>query len=145
MNLVRWDSLRELQDMTGRLSRLAGFAGRDEAMAPPDWIPPVDVVETREEYRVEVDLPDVRPDKVKVTVEDRLLRIEGERQPRKKEDGWTFHRVERPCGRFARTFVLPEDGDDGKLDAAFKDGILTVRVPKSERAKPKNIEVKLAA
>lgn len=80
-----------------------------------------------------------------MSVENRLLHIEGERHARKNEEGLTFHRVERPCGRFARTFVLPEDGDDGKLAAAFKDGMLTVRVAKNERAKPRSIEVKMAA
>ena len=88
-------------------------------------------------------MPEVRKDDVKVTVQDDVLTITGERTLEKEEKGRKYHRVERAYGRFARSFTLPEDADGNKVAAEFKDGVLKVHLPKSERAKPKSIEVKI--
>jgi HSP20 family protein len=103
----------------------------------------VDIVEHDTEYLIKAELPGVKKDDVKVTVQDDVLTITGERTFEKEEKGRKYHRVERAYGRFARSFTLPEDSDGNKVAAEFNDGVLKVHLPKSERAKPKSIEVKI--
>ena len=86
----------------------------------------------------------MKKEDVKVTVENGLLTISGERKFEKEEKKKKYHRVERGYGTFMRSFALPDDADFGKVNAEFKDGVLTVHVPKSEHAQPKQIEVKVA-
>jgi HSP20 family protein len=104
----------------------------------------VDISENDKEYFINVELPGVNKEDVRVTVENGLLTITGERKEEKEEKGKKFHRVERMYGTFLRTFTLPDGAAGDKISAEFKDGILKVRLPKSEEAKPKSIEVKVA-
>jgi len=103
----------------------------------------VDIVEDENEYLIKAELPEVKKDDVKVTVQDDVLTISGERMFEKEEKGRKYHRMERAYGSFARSFTLPEDADGVKVAAEFKDGVLKVHLPKSEQAKPKSIEVKI--
>jgi HSP20 family protein len=80
----------------------------------------------------------------KVTVEDGLLTIQGERKQEKEEKGKRFHRIERSYGSFMRSFDVPDNADEGKARAEFKDGMLTLTLPKSEKAKPKALEVRIS-
>lgn len=140
MSLVRWYPFHVL----GRpLPAPAHRSGR-ESLSVPEWAPVVEVAETPEEYLVKVELPGVPRDDVRVSVEEGVLRIEGERRFEKEEEGKRFHRVERSYGSFARSFVAPDDVDAGKVTATFKDGVLSVHLPKSEQAKPRSIEVQAA-
>lgn len=107
------------------------------------WAPLVDITEDDKEYLIKAELPEVRKHEVKVTVENGLLVISGERSFEKEENGKRYHRVERAYGNFARSFAVPDDADDAKVNAEFKDGMLTVHLAKRETAKPKNIEVKV--
>jgi HSP20 family protein len=146
MSIVRWDPFRELEDMSNRLNRMfgrsdLGFA-RD-ALARTDWAPAVDIVETPEEFQVKTDLPEMNKDDIKVAVEDNTLRISGERKHEKEEKGKKYHRTERYYGTFMRAFTLPENVDASKLDAKFQNGVLTVRVPKTEKVKAKSVDVKI--
>jgi len=100
-------------------------------------------VEDENEYLIKAELPEVKKDDVKVTVQDDVLTISGERMFEKEEKGRKYHRMERAYGSFARSFTLPEDADGEKVAAEFKDGVLKVHLPKSEQAKPKSIEVKI--
>ena len=93
---------------------------------------------------VTAELPGVNKEDIKVSVHDNVLSITGERKYEKEEKGKKYHRVERAYGSFMRSFTLPEDADGTKVTAEYKDGLLNVRVPKSEKAKPKTIEVKVA-
>jgi HSP20 family protein len=151
MSLVRWDPFRELEEMSTRLNRFfghqmpsrpAGDAGKD-AMMTFDWAPTVDVVETPEEFQLKVELPEVKKEDVKVSVDHGVLRLEGERRQEKEDKGKKYHRIERSYGSFLRTFTLPDNIDDTKVRAEFKDGMLNVRLPKTEKSKPKAIEVKV--
>lgn len=147
MSIVRWDPFRELEEVSERLNRVFGRSivageGKD-AMTTFDWAPSVDVLETNEDFQVKAELPDVKKEDVKVSVDGGVLRIQGERKQEKEEKGKKWHRVERSYGSFLRTFTLPENIDDAKVQADFKDGILNVRLPKSEKAKPKSVEVKI--
>lgn len=116
----------------------------EESMTVPEWAPAVDIIEDDKEYLIKVELPEVQKDAVKVTVEGGTLTISGERQAEKEEKGRKFHRVERYYGRFVRSFAIPDDAEDGKVNAEFKDGVLRVHLTKSEKARPKQIEVKVS-
>jgi HSP20 family protein len=148
--LTRWDPFKELDELQNRLSTLFGRApvrkdgGREEAMTLAEWAPLVDIIEEEKEYRIKAELPEVNKSNVKVTVQDDVLTIAGERTFEKEDTGRKYHRVERAYGSFARSFTLPEDADAAKVSADFKDGVLIVHLPKSEKARPKSIEVKVA-
>jgi HSP20 family protein len=150
MSIVRWDPFRELEDMSHRLNRVFGRSGLARGTEDKgefvtfDWAPSVDIAETAEAFEIKAELPDLRKEDVKVSVEDGQLRISGERKQEKEEKGKKFHRVERSYGSFMRSFSLPENVDDAKLSAEYKDGVLNVRLPKTERAKPKAIAVKVS-
>ena len=142
------DTLRDLQHMSDRIDRLlAGrnvpSAGRDEAMALVDWAPAIDVMETNEEFQIRAELPGVEKKDVKLSVENGVLLISGHREQEKEEKGKRYHKIERAYGNFARSFTVPEAVDPEKVTADFKNGLLTVRLPKSEKARPKSIEVQV--
>jgi HSP20 family protein len=148
MTLVRWDPFRELEDVSDRLNRMISrpalprTSGK-ETMVVADWVPSVDVSETEGEYQIKAEIPDVKKEDVKVTVEDGVLTIQGERRQEKEEKGKKYHRVECSYGSFVRSFTLPDLVDEEKVKAEFKDGVLNLKLPKSEKAKPKAIEVKV--
>ena len=148
MNMMRWDPLRELDDMSTRLSRLAGIvprrSGDDAGTYFADWAPAMDVQETDKEYLIKADLPDVKKEDVKVAFEEGVLSVEGERKQEKEEQGKKFHRIERAYGKFVRRMAMPTDVDAGKIAAEFKDGVLNVHLPKSPATQPKAIDIKVA-
>src|SRR5690242_3068100 len=148
MRPISRDTLRDLQNMSDRLDRLLigrniPSAGRDEAMALIDWAPAVDVMETDDEFQIRAELPGVEKKDVKLSVENGVLLISGHREQEKEEKGKRYHKIERAYGNFARSFTVPEAVDAEKVTAEFKHGLLTVRLPKSEKARPKSIEVKV--
>jgi HSP20 family protein len=148
MSIVRWDPFRELEDVNSRLNRLFNRSALTreegkEAMLAFDWAPSVDITESNEEFLIKAELPGVNKDDVKVDIENGVLRIQGERKQEKEEKGKKFHRVERSYGSFLRTFALPTNIEETKLQAQYKDGVLVVHLPKSAAAKPKTVEVKV--
>jgi HSP20 family protein len=104
----------------------------------------VDIKEDEKEYLIKAELPDMKKEDVRLTVENEVLAISGERTFEKEEKGKKYHRIERAYGSFVRSFSLPEDADGGKVTAEFKDGMLHVHLPKSQKPKPKAIEIKVA-
>ena len=147
--LTRWNPLRELEDFQNRiLSAFNPSSSRhgngQESLTMAEWMPVVDISEDDKEYLITAELPEVKKEDVRVTVENGVLTITGERKFEKEEKGKRWHRVERSYGSFARSFALPENGDAAKVNAEFKDGLLKVRVAKSEAARPKQIEVKVS-
>lgn len=151
MAIVRWDPFRELEEMSDRLNRMitrpgaAQPAGQGkEVMTVADWAPTVDISETDAEYAIKAELPEVKKEDVKVTVEDGVLTLQGERKQEKEEKGKKYHRIERSYGRFVRSFTLPDTVDESKVKAEYTDGVLHLHLPKSEKAKPKQIDVKIA-
>ncbi len=103
----------------------------------------MDIEETDKNYMIRAELPGLDKDKVKVSVEDGVLMLSGERNLERKVEGKTFHRVERSHGTFSRSFTLPEDADAKKVNANYRDGLLEVSVTKREDGKPKAIEVRV--
>ena len=142
--LTRWEPL-ELEDVQNRLSRVFGRRGNgNDEITLADWAPLADITEDDKEYVIKAELPDVKKEDVRVTVENGVLTISGERKFEKEEKKKKYHRIERAYGTFVRSFTLPDVADAGKVKAEFKNGVLTVHVPKSEKAKPKQVEVNIA-
>ena len=147
-NLTRWDPFREMDDLQKRLNSIFGLSparqinGKEE-MTVAQWLPLVDITEDDKEYLIKAELPEVRKEDVKVTVENGVLTISGERKLEKEEKDKRYHRIERAYGSFTRSFQVPDDADEAKVGAEFKDGVLVVRLAKSEKARPKSIEVKV--
>jgi len=108
------------------------------------WSPAVDIREREDAYLVEVELPGLTKDDVKITMENNILTIQGEKKHEKEEKRGDYHRTERVYGSFQRSFTLPSSVKNDKIEAQYKNGILTVSLPKVEEAKPKAIEVKVS-
>jgi len=147
--LIRWDPFKDMDELQSRLTKLFGLTpartgnGGQELMTVSQWTPSVDIIEDEKEWLVKTELPEVKKEDVKVTVEDGVLTITGERKLEKEEKDKKYHRIERSYGNFLRSFTLPDGADGTKVNAEFKDGVLKVHLPKSEKAKPKAVEVKL--
>lgn len=154
MSLIRWNPTHELErwpsDFFGiqrDINRLfdnffRGGMQSDEPMSA-FWTPAVDIAEQENEYIVTMDLPGVAKEDVTISLESNILTIRGERKQEKEVKNKSLHRVERTYGSFQRSFTLPTTVKSDKIDALFKDGVLQVTLPKSEEAKPKQIEVKV--
>lgn len=146
--LARSNPFREMERMQREMDRLFNggltrFTRGEEAMTITEWSPSVDISEDDKEFVVKAELPEVKKDDVKVTVEDDVLTIRGERKAEQEEKGKKYHRIERSYGSFERSFTLPEVTDASKISSEFKDGVLTVHLPKNPNAKPKAIEIKV--
>jgi HSP20 family protein len=146
--ITRWNPWKELEEMEKRLSTVFGrvpVAGGEnkEAITVAEWSPLVDITEDDKEYVIKAEIPEMKKEDIKVNVNEDVLTISGERKYEKEEKGKKYHRVERAYGSFMRSFTLPEDADAAKVSAEYKDGVLKVHLPKSEKAKPKSIEVKV--
>jgi HSP20 family protein len=148
--LARWDPFKEMEDVRNRLNSIFGRVasrvenGKEESITIPEWSPVVDITEDEKEYVVKAELPEIRKEDVKVTVENGTLSISGERKFEKEEKDRKYHRIERSYGSFVRSFILPEGADASKVAAEARDGVLTIHLPKSEKARPKAIEVKVS-
>jgi HSP20 family protein len=140
MALVRWDP-RELATMeVDRLNRMfSDFYGENFSR---NWLPPVDIYETDEhDVVIKAELPEMRREDIHLTFENNILTIRGERKLERETKRDNFQRLERQHGTFSRSFTLPATVDASKISATYKDGVLTVRLPQREEAKPKQIEV----
>lgn len=142
MAIVRWSPTRELAGMEiDRLNRMfADFYG-GEAFGQ-GWVPSVDIYETDDhEVVLKAELPDMKREDIGVTFENGVLTIKGERTFSEDVRRENYHRVERHHGTFSRSFTLPNTVDAGRISASYKDGVLTLRLPQREEAKPKQIAV----
>ncbi|MCB1097850.1 MAG: Hsp20/alpha crystallin family protein [Verrucomicrobiales bacterium] len=142
--LTTWNPFRDLTELSNRLNSLAGNqcgASGKGRCATGDWLPSVDIHEDENGYTIHADLPRVDKDNVTLTFSDRVLTVEGERKSEEKSEGSKVHLVERSYGRFVRSFRLPEDANGEAIKATFKEGVLTINVPKREETKPKSIAI----
>jgi HSP20 family protein len=145
--LTRWNQLRQLeapQQGLGSRSPAQWPEGQEEQIAVPEWAPLVDISEDDKEYLIKAELPEVNRADVNVTAEQGTLTITGERKFEKEEKGKKYHRVERSYGSLVSNFSLPDDASPAKVSAEFKDGMLRVHLAKTQKAKPQQIEVKVA-
>jgi len=148
MTIVRWDQMRDVAAQQERMSRMfEGSYGRpQEDLTRGAWVPAVDIYSNgQHELVLKAELPDMKEDEIDLTVENNTLTIRGEKKLATDLAEEQFHRIERSYGAFARTFALPPTVDAGKVSAEYKAGVLTVRLPLREDAKPKQIKVQIAA
>ena len=148
--LITWNQLREMEEAQNRFNRfLGGFpnrigSGETHSLTVADWSPDVDISQDDHEYLLKADLPEMKKGDVRVTVEDGILCVSGERKSEKEDHNTKFHRIERSFGNFRRSFTRPEDADSTKVTADFHDGVLKVHLPTTARPRSKAIEVKVA-
>ena len=135
-----WNPIHEMDELFH--NRLASVLGGERVQSVA-WSPVVDIEETELNYLIRAELPGLSKEKVKVKVEDGVLTLSGERDLERKVEGKTFHHVERSHGTFTRSFTLPENAEAESVSANYKDGLLEIRVAKSEEALPKSIEVRV--
>ena len=148
MAIVRFDPFRELTEMQDRMGRLLGeFYGRrgaDDLMRRGAWVPAVDIYDGgNHELVIKAELPDMKREDIQLMVENNTLTIAGEKKMDEEVKEENCHRIERTFGQFARSFSLPPTVDAGKVTADYKAGVLTVRLPIREEAKPRQIQVKV--
>ncbi len=143
MTLTRWSPVSGLASPEiNRLNRMFEAAFATDPFTATSWVPPVDIVETaNKDVLVKLDLPEVKRDDIKVTFENDVLTIEGERTYLEPADGERHHRVERRYGAFRRSFTLPAAVDASRVEANYQDGVLTVKLPRREEARPRQIQI----
>lgn len=130
MTIVRWDPFRDF-----------GFSS-----GSPTWVPPVDIFQTGEhELVLKAELPDMTREDIDITVENFVLTIKGEKKLSDEVKEEQFHHVERRYGAFSRSFSLPHTVDASKVSAEYRHGVLTIKLPLREEAKPRQIKVDVAA
>jgi HSP20 family protein len=133
MALIRWEPLKEIEELFGR-SWPRPTIRTGQLMGVGDWHPRVDISENDGQYLVKADIPGVAKEDIKITIDNDVLTIQGERKQEQEEENKHFHRVERFYGSFIRSFTLPDDADAAALKAAAQEGQLTVTIPKKVSA-----------
>ncbi len=147
MTLMRWAPWQELESMNRQLNHLFDDGRFDDGSTsvaserPSQWAPSVDIRETGDALLVQAELPGIDKKDVKVEVREGVLTVSGERHYKKDVKEENVHRIERAYGSFTRSFSLPRNINGDKIEAHMKDGVLEVRLPKRESAKPKAVEI----
>jgi len=143
---ARWDPFRQLSTLRNEIDRLfeEPFSVLSEGMQPfmNGWSPALDVFEDKDNLTVKAVLPGMKKENIQISLHGDLLTLSGERKEDQKHNQGEIHRSERFVGKFQRTLTLPTGVDFDKVKASYKDGILTMTLPKTEEAKPKQIEIK---
>lgn len=146
MNIIRRDPFRELRGLQDEMTRLfAGIAplpSEDSVFGA--WQPKVDIFEDEDALVLEADMPGVKREDLELTIENNVISLSGERKMEERKESENYHRVERSYGSFTRSFTLPRTVDTEKVKAEFKDGVLTVSLPKREETKARKINVTFA-
>jgi HSP20 family protein len=150
MTLTRWDPMRDFVQLQDRINRVFSDAvsrgGEEGLMNRGTWIPPVDIYENgKDEIVLKAELPDMKLEDIKITVDNNTLTITGEKKLTEEVKDDQFQRIERRYGAFSRSFSLPTTIDDAKVSAEYKNGLLTLRLPLRDEAKPRQIQVNAAA
>lgn len=146
-NVARWDPFSDMDRIFNHLMSRSPYSwprlAIDNGGSKLEWSPSADISETEKEYLVRAELPAVKKEDVKVTVDGGMLTIEGERKQQKEEKNERFHRVESLYGSFSRSFSLPENVDPAGIKCESKDGVLSVHIPKKEIERHKPVEIKV--
>ncbi len=143
MTLTRWSPVTGLAALEiDRLNRMFDAAFSGEPLSSGTWVPAVDIVETPEhDILVKAELPEMKREDIKVSFENNVLTIEGERKFETREDKDKYHRVERGYGAFRRNFTMPASVDPAGVSADYRDGVLTVKLPRREETRPRQIQI----
>lgn len=146
MSIIRWEPFRDLVSTHDHFNQLfngtfARAFGDQQEVSRRAWIPPVDIYETGDSLVLKAELPGINPDDVEIRVEGGTLYLKGERKFEKDAKEENLHRVERPYGKFSRSFLLPSSIDSDRVKAEYQHGVLTLTMPKREEAKPRSIKI----
>jgi HSP20 family protein len=153
MSLVKFNPVRDLLSFEKEISKLFnefdntfGFRKSNaisEEMENAVWAPLTDIYEDENNYSIKIDLPGVAKDDLKISYENGALAVSGERKSEKETKDAKYHRVERTYGKFYRSFALPQQVNQDKIEAEFSNGQLEITIPKAEEAKPKQLQIKV--
>jgi HSP20 family protein len=147
MSIVRFDPFHDVAVLQDRMNRVFGDLSRrfdDDVTARGAWVPPVDIFENdQHELVLKAELPDLKREDIDIRVENNALTLSGQKKAEEEVNEDRYHRIERTYGHFSRTFSLPNTVDTGKIAAEYKNGVLTVRLPRREDARPKQIQVQI--
>jgi len=146
MAITRWDPFREVVALQNRMNSL--FRDLNEGDSPlttASFVPAVDIYEDAQKVMLKLEVPGIEEKDLDVRVENNTLTVKGERKFEKEEKEENFHRIERRYGSFSRSFSLPQTVDPHKVEAEYKQGVLTVRLPLREEAKPRQVKVNVTA
>jgi HSP20 family protein len=143
MNITRWEPFREFEDMVRQYSPFFARGLRRSGGEGTEWAPLADISETDKEYLIKAELPEVKKEDVKITLDNGVITISGERRHEKEQKDENEIRVESFYGTFSRSFSLPENIDASSIRAESKDGVLRIRIPKTQAAKPKSISIEV--
>ncbi len=147
MAIVRWNPVRNMfglqEEMNMLFDNFFGLEKRGEDIDMVRWAPRVDIVEANGGYELHADLPGMKKEDIKIEIQENMLTLRGERKLEEEKKDQNFRLTERFYGQFIRTFTLPENVNRDMIEAEFKDGVLRLAIPKVEKAKPKEIEVKV--
>jgi HSP20 family protein len=148
MTLTKWTPGRDYLVLQDRINRLFSdaYGGEEGLMNKGSWIPPVDIFQNgKDELVLKAELPDMKREDIKITIDNDTLTISGEKKVTDEVKEEQFHRIERHYGSFSRSFSLPPSIDATKVSAEYKNGVLALRLPLREEAKPRQIDVNIAA
>ncbi len=160
MTLIRWNPVRDVtawhpvsdfasefltmqREIDRMFDRFRGGVADDGSVSTSLVAPAVDIIERQNDYTIKAELPGVKKEDVKITVQNGVLTIRGEKKQEEEKKGENYHRVERSYGSFQRSFTLPNSVSSEKIEASYDNGVLSVTLPKVEEAKPKEIEVRV--
>lgn len=153
MALIRWNPERELLNIEKEFNRMFNLLGNrftakndgeeTNGYSIAEWSPLTDIYEDDDNFKLKIDLPGVKKEDVKISYVDGQLSISGERKQEDENKNSKYHRIERTYGKYYRTFTLPAKIKEDQIEAQFKDGQLVINIPKSEEAKPKQLEIKV--
>lgn len=143
MNITRWEPFREMEDFFRQYSPMLGRSLRRSGGEETNWTPLADIAETDKEYLIKAELPEVKKEDVKITLEDGVITLTGERRHEKEQKDENDIRVESFYGTFSRSFALPDNVDPNGVRAESKDGVLRVHIPKKQASKTKPISIEI--
>ena len=141
MTLVKWNPIKNLISFPDEIERLFSDFGLNYDESDIVWSPSVDVSETENHYEVKAEIPGLKKEEIKVTVEDNVLKLSGEKKHEEETNKKNYHRIERSYGRFERSFWLPKEVKKEEIKASYKNGVLELVIPKAEEVKPKEIAI----
>lgn len=139
MTLALWNPLRDIDDLFSRLNR--GYLRSADGVLQANWAPAVDISESDKEYLIEAEVPGIKKQGFKVTVENGLLTLSGERKSEMEVKEQKRHRIERFHGSFERSFSLPENAVVENIAADYSEGMVRIHIPKAEVKKPSKVEI----
>jgi len=146
MTIVRWDPFRNMTTLQDRINRVFDEAvtrtkDYDDDVSKCDWRPLVDIFDSEKAIIINAELPGVTKENITLDIKENILTLKGERKSGAEVQKENYYRMERCFGTFERSFTLPASVDPGKIKANFKDGVLTIEIPKPDEKKPKQISI----